>query len=269
MKKIAIAALLALAPVSAMAAGGYGMLNAGIDYYNQGRYDDAITWLGKAIDAGDLQTDQLHIAHLDRGLSLQHQEHNREAIEDFSAAVALAPGESEAVTSRAFAYLAVGEMDHAVSDLSAAHEKYPKDTEIDRLMGLADWQLGRYAEAQKVFARIEKADVTAWFWQQLSNVKLGKEVDQTNAPQYDPHQWPNPLKEFYMGRLQSDAVMKLADAGEGQACDVNFYVGEWFLVHGDKVAAEPLLEKAIRGCPDAGNEPRMAAFELKKMAGGK
>ncbi|HEY4078080.1 MAG TPA: tetratricopeptide repeat protein [Rhizomicrobium sp.] len=267
MKKIAIATLLVLAPVSAQAAGGYGMLNAGIDYFNQNRYDDAIIWLGKALDAGDLVPDQAHVAHLNRGVSLLHQGQAQKSIDDFSAALVLVPDESEAIANRAFAYLAVGEMDHAVDDLNAAHKKRPTDLQIDKLIGLADWQLGRYAEAREVFIRIDTRDATAWFWQQLSNVKLNRAVDPIGNG-YAPLQWPNPLRQLYTGQTTPDAALKFADANKGQACDANFYVGEWLLAHGDKSGAKPLLEKAVSECPNSGNEPSMAAFELRKMAAG-
>ncbi len=207
------------------------------------------------------------MVHFDLGISLFEQKQTRQSIEEFSAALAIDPNDQLAITSRAFAYLAVKDVAHAVTDLSAAHEKYPNDAQIDEQIGLADWQLSRYAEAREAFIRLEKRNATAWFWAQLANAKLGRTIDQINDPAYAPQQWPNPLKELYMGRIKPEVILAQAmDAPGGQVCDTDFYVGEWFVVHDDMVGAKPLLAKAVEDCGNAGDEGRMAAFELARMA---
>jgi hypothetical protein len=70
MKKTTLAMLVLAASTMQAVGAGYGLLNFGIDYFNQERYADAVTWFDKAISSGDLTSDQLHVAHLDRGIAL-------------------------------------------------------------------------------------------------------------------------------------------------------------------------------------------------------
>ena len=57
MKKIAIAALLLCAPISALAS-SYDELNAAIQLRNREEWDKALPFLDKALAAGDLTTNQ-------------------------------------------------------------------------------------------------------------------------------------------------------------------------------------------------------------------
>ena len=59
-----LAALLLASGVSPAAAAGFSDLNVGISLFNDGRYGDAIAYFDKAIAAGDLVPDQMHVARL-------------------------------------------------------------------------------------------------------------------------------------------------------------------------------------------------------------
>jgi tetratricopeptide (TPR) repeat protein len=264
-------AVVALAVLVTPAIGaGYPFLNAAIDYTNQGRTADAIIWFDKAIAAGDLVPDQMRAAYYGRGAAQLAQEKYPEAVDSFTAALALKPGDGMISRARAFAYLALGEFDKAFPDLKSAHAKYPDDHFIDFQTALAAWRLGNYQEAKPIFARLINYEPNAWYWLQLANAKLGLPIDASEVVNVD---WPNHIRALYAGKIDAETAMKVQAESPGaftKACDANFYVGEWRLIHGE-AAGETLVQKAAEVCTwDTNrNEKSIAIFEVNKLTGRK
>jgi len=249
---------------------GYSLLNAGIDYFNQGRYSDAITWLDKAIASGDLVPDQMHVAYLDRGLAHARQRELASAISDYTAALALRPNDQFAMRERARAYLSIGQDEKAIPDLAAAKSKKSDSFRSQFAIGLAAWRLGQYIEAGSVFSQLTRQVSSAWFWMQLSNVKSGTPLAQLDDKQINPQIWPNPIKLYYAGKMDEQSVLKAAQentfAPAGNVCEANFYMGQWRLAHGDMSAGIPLLERAARICSNGSTEKFMTQIEMRKLA---
>lgn len=283
MKKT-VTAMLALAVGAAPAVGsGYSLLNAGIDYFNQERYADAITWFDKAIAAGDLTPDQLHVAHMDRGIAYSQTDQPDKAITDFDAAIAIRPDDVLTIENRAFAYIAAGQPDKALLNLSALQKTFSGDASLGFARGLVNWQLGRYDDAAAAFSPIaEEGYTSAWLWLQLANIKQGKPETIYSAPIYTaaapiewrkyrhgiPYDWPGPLMSFYFGDQSEDDVVKAVTGkseSEASVCEANFYRAEWHLVHGDPAGAKPMMQRAADDCPRNYIEWRMAKFELKNL----
>ena len=262
-------AVLALAVFSAPAVGeGYPFLNAAIAYTNQGRIADAIIWYDKAIAAGDMVPDQTRAAYYGRGAAQLTQEKFPEAVASFTAALALKPGDGMISRGRAFAYLALGEFEKAYPDLKNAHAKYPDDLFIDFQTGLAAWRLEKYQEAKPIFARLINHEPNAWYWLQLANAKLGLPIDASEAGSMD---WPNHIRALYAGRIDGETAMKIQNASPSafvKACDTNFYVGQWRLIHGE-AAGVALMQKAAEVCnwDSNANEKSIAIFEVNRRAG--
>jgi tetratricopeptide (TPR) repeat protein len=270
MRRIALAALMLVATVAPALSAGYSFLNVGIDYFNQERYSDAIIWFDKAIDAGDLVPDQMRAAYYGRGMAHAVRREFSDAISSYTAALALKPGDGSIARDRASAYLATGQVENAFADLNIAHLKYPNDYLMDFQTGLVAWQLGRYDDARAVFVRHTKRYSNAWLWLQLANAKLGMPPVSIEDTKFDAKQWPNPLKALYAGQIDADAVLKAqreSPAAGAEACDANFYVGQWRLVHGEIVAGKPLMQKAAEVCDGTSLEKSMAFFEVKKLMG--
>src|SRR5258706_3138439 len=104
MTKIALATLLLAATTAPSYCTSYDDLNAGISYFNQAQYDNAIVWFDKAIAAGDLISDLQRLALLDRGSAYWAKGDIQKAITDYSAAIALQPTETLAYRQRISAY---------------------------------------------------------------------------------------------------------------------------------------------------------------------
>jgi tetratricopeptide (TPR) repeat protein len=121
-----ILALTLIALATPAAGDGYSLLNIGIQYANDEAWDNAILWLGKAIDAGDLLPDQMRAARYNRAKAYAASGRSGTAIPDFDAALALTPDDVEILTERAFAYVADSHGDQALADLKKAREKNPR-----------------------------------------------------------------------------------------------------------------------------------------------
>lgn len=266
MKKIALAALLLAASFSGAAGAGYDNLNIGIQYANDEAWDNAILWLDKAINAGDLLPDQMRAARYNRALAYASTNRPGLAIPDFTAALAVTPYNVPLLTQRAFAYIADGQGDRAVADVKLVHEKRPKNAQIDYLMGVVNWALGRPQDASPAFADAlkESKNPYAWMWLKLSDMKQGKQTDDYVA--YSTYYWPGPVADLYRGRKdESDVLDRVKEYGESESCDAVFYIAEWRLAHNDTAAAKPMFQKAVSDCPKDNLELLVARMELEKL----
>jgi tetratricopeptide (TPR) repeat protein len=230
MKKITLAALLLAVSVRAAICAGYDALNVGIQYANDEAWDNAIQWLGKALDAGDLLPDQMRAAHYNRAKAYAASGRPGAAIPDFNAALLLTPEDVQLLTDRAFAYVADGHGDQALADLQKAREKRPKNIRINFLIGIVDWTVGRPDDASLAFAetiKLSKSDY-AWLWLKLSDAKRKKETADVSLPlstyvSLSTHYWPGPLVDLYRGRKdEADVLDSVKDYGDSQNCEAVF-----------------------------------------------
>ncbi len=277
MKKNAIAVLLLAGWAGSASADGFSFLNVGIDYLNQQRYADAVTWLDKAIAGGDLNPDQMHLAYLDRGQAHAQLNRAQEAAADFTAALAIRQDDLGAQIERSFAYVDAGQFQKAADDMAAAQIGTSKIPRIILYRGLMAWEMGRYPAAAEAFSELaDRGYADGWLWLQLANIKQNKAVTKyTGVRLADgsiiisgiPYRWPGPAMSLYAGDKTEDDVLNAMEndfASQSTECQGNFYLGAWRMVHGDAGGAKPLLQKAINACPAGNVEWRMAAFELKK-----
>jgi Flp pilus assembly protein TadD len=272
MKKNAMAAILLVATPAPALSAGYEDLNAAISYRNQEQYDDAITWFTKAIQDGDLTPDQTRIAYLDRGLSYATKKDTKDAIADYSAAIAAQPDDLLAYENRAATYIALGDFEMAYADYGTLLKLRPHDYSTRMIFGWMSWQLGQFQSAADAFYYFEKTKTEAWLWLQLANVRLGKPMgqftDDSEALGLSVMRangiWPRPMARFFQGSIsEADA---LSAAPEKEVCAANIYAGLWRLVHNDGPGAETLLKVAENKCGKEGEYWRIAHTELARMS---
>ena len=267
MRKILFAAALLATSFTVAVGAGYDTLNVGIQYANDEAWDNAILWLGKALDAGDLLPDQARAAHYNRARAYAGSGRPGAAIPDFNAALAFTPDDVQILTERAFAYVADGHGDQALADLQKVHEKRPKNVRINFLIGLVNWTLGRPDDSARGFADITKDSRSdyAWLWLKLSDAKRKSETGDARAP-LSTYYWPGPLVDLYRGKKDEARVLEdVKSYGDSQNCEAIFYIAEWRLVRGDRAGAKPMIQKAVNDCPKTSVEPLMAQQELGKL----
>jgi len=270
MKKITLAALLFAVSVQAAVCAGYDALNIGIQYANDGAWDNAIQWLGKAIDTGDLLPDQIRAAHYNRARAYDASGKPSEAIAEYSTALTLTPDDIRILSDRAFAYVTTGQGEKAIADFQIAHQKRPKSAKIDFDMGLVYWTQDRPRDASIAFADALKESKSpyAWLWVKLSDSKQKKETSPYpyNPATYDSGAWPHALMSLYIGDNEEAAVFdNVKNYGEKENCEASFYVAEWRLVHADTPGAKSMFQKSAGDCSIGDMELMMANLELAKL----
>jgi lipoprotein NlpI len=267
MQRIFLAAFMVVASFHIAWAAGYDLLNVGIQYANDEAWDNAIVWLNKALAAGDLLPDQVRAAHYNLAKSYSGAGKDGAAIPEYTAALAQTPDDIQLLTERAAAYMADGQSERAIADLEIAHAKRPKNARIDFSLGLANWSIGRQAEASAAFSNALKESKSqyAWLWLKLSEWKLKKETPAYHEG-YRSGRWPRAIADMYAGEEDENFVLKnVKDYGDGENCEAMFYIAEWRLAHKDMDGGKSLLQRAVSECPRNYVELRMARMELEKL----
>jgi lipoprotein NlpI len=269
MKRFTWVAMILAALGTPAGAASYNDLNIAISYFNDGARDSAISWFDRAIAAGDLNPDLTRVAHFDRGRALLSRGDSATAIADFTAALAVSPGDVRILEDRAHAYLNAGQLENAAGDFKAVRLRNPNDKPLAFQSGLVNWQIGRYDDAAADFARPGSSDLIAWLWQQLANVRQGKPVSSFFMTSFDQKMWPNPMVALFLGQTDEEAVLRIAQdskAADAQTCDAEFFIGEWRLAHGDREGASALLKKMTDDCRNDATQLHVAQLDLAKLS---
>ncbi|HEY1877388.1 MAG TPA: tetratricopeptide repeat protein [Rhizomicrobium sp.] len=255
MKKIAIAVALLMVLGARQASGSsYDDLNAGIQFRNLKLWNDSITEFDKALAANDLLPNQQFIAHLDRGQARLVLKEYDQAIADYSACLALQPGNTVVLFQQAIAYLDSGKLTEAVANLDTLIARRPKLVSAYRMraalnarLGKADkslddskiilsllpddygrrnigtgiiaWQAGQTSVAEDNFsyaASHGSGNIYAWLWLALTKIRLGKDVPSGDLPVYDKKSWPAPIVSLFTGEIKQDAVFEAAGQGDDE-----------------------------------------------------
>lgn len=254
MKKVALAALIVTAIAAPAAARSYDDLNAGIQLFNLSQWDGAILALDKALAANDLVPNLQFIAHYDRAWAHFYLGQYDLALADYSASLALRPGESQVLIDRSMTYLNMGKLEEASAGLDAVIAAHPllarpyairatinvKRGQMDKSredmktllkllpektrrgngVGIINWQIGEVGDAEDNFsyeASHGPNTVYAWLWYSLAEVRLGKNVPRRSLPDFDKKAWPAPIISFFLGESAQDAVFAAARQGDAGA----------------------------------------------------
>ena len=275
MKKTAIAAFLLAAIGTPGVCASYDEVNAGISYFNLGRYDDAIIWFDKALAAGDLSTDLKHLAYLDRGQAYLAKKDTQKALSDFAQALAVKPDSVIAHRHRISIYLVNNDREKALAELQALSKLRPDNLDVLMNIGMLNWQQGDTEASARAFQPFSDRIIQSWLWLQLTNLRLGKPLGDFREDIFS-RWWPGPLARFYRGSLSETALLSEAeDAHTGNnasraknteaRCNAFFFAGMWRIARGETGAA-PLLQNSIEACGETSMNSKIARFELDRLA---
>lgn len=209
------------------------------------------------------------VALLGRATTYESAEKYDLAIADIDAVIAIRPLFVDIYGERARLHILQGQYDKARADLRTALSILPEDTQ-GRDIGIIDWQLGLMPEARTNLSwSIDHGDgIYGWLWIALVDLRMGKDVSRRYLPDYDKAKWPAPIVAFFLGKAPQQSVFDQAgtDTGgeggiKGQACEADFYVGEFLLQHHDAAGAAPLIHKAAAECRKGFLEWEPAQFD--------
>jgi len=178
----------------------------------------------------------------------------RRAGEDFNTAIRLKPDYESAYVRRGFVRVAQRDFKKALSD-------FDKAVELDRSpgtlsqRGIARFYAGQYRDAEAdLAASVAGAPKNAYgvLWLYLARLHQGKDEtaalrDQSRALNLST--FPGPVIRYYLGEATVDDVMMAAKKGtrqeqREQLCEASFYLGEQFLLRGNRDEAVRLFRQA-------------------------
>jgi tetratricopeptide (TPR) repeat protein len=177
-------------------------------------------------------------------------------------------------TMRAAINAKLGRVEQSREDSKKVLSLLPADYVRNIATGIIAWQAGETSVAEDNFSHATSqgpGSTFAWIWLALTKVRAGEAIPAGDFPNFDRSRWPAPIVSFFTGETQQDAVFAAAGDGSdtetrGRMCEANFYVGEWLLRHGNKIAAQSMIRKAADGCPVYLAEWGVAQTELAGFA---
>jgi tetratricopeptide (TPR) repeat protein len=208
------------------------------------------------------------LAYYNRGLAWRDKGDYDRAIADYTEAIRLKP-EADAYHLRASAWRFKADYDRSLMDYDAAIKLAPNGASHYRDRGYANFDKGDFAAAAADMLRANEigADSYAMLARFIARARLrqdGSAELSANAAQLKDKDWPYAVIEFYLGRRSSSEMSKAASDAD-ERCEVEFYLGEWNLMKGNKADAKPPLQKAAETCRKTYAEYTSAVAELKRL----
>ena len=179
---------------------------------------------------------------------------------------------------RGYGWSQSGEHARAIADLTEALALDPKIEEAWRLRGLSEFYLRQYRLAAIDFeqlVKLEPREAYTPIWRYLADVRVVGAWDaywnlKESWEKWDTTEWPGPVALFLLGKLGVDDVRRAARRGDaetraGQACEADYYLGQWHLIHGRRDDARALFQHAAATCPKEFYEYLGAVAALKPL----
>lgn len=199
----------------------------------------------KVIEGGNLSPSKLATAYFFRGYAWSQKDEHARAIADFTESIALDP----------------------------------KLDESFRLRGLSEFYLRHYRLAARDFAqtlRLDPKDAYAPLWRYLADVRAEGawrafiNLRESWEGDLDHFKWPTPVAQFLLGKLSIEGLRRAAQQGDAktraaQTCEVDYYLGQWHLMHGRRDEARGLFQRAEATCPKVFYEYLGAVAALKPL----
>ncbi len=146
--------------------------------------------------------------------------------------------------------------------------------------GNANFFLGRFAVAARDYERslaIDPSNIYPALWLYLTRARAGGNAAQElsrNAKKLDVFYWPGPVISLFLGKTtpkkelaatRDPFLPKLARLD--QACEAYFYVGQYFLLRGERDEAVRLFREALATNAKDFIEYDAAKAELERLGG--
>jgi tetratricopeptide (TPR) repeat protein len=205
----------------------------------------------------------------DRGFVQFFKGDFEQAIADYSEVIRIDPAFAPAFHFRGNAYRAMSDFDHAIADYTQAIRLDPENGSHYSDRGYAHFYKGTFAAAAKDFGRANEGGDNPYrmLFRYLALAGVGENGNvelAASAAKFKTKDWPYALFELMLGQQSTETVMAAATR-PAQRCEANFYVGEWYLIRGNREQARELLQKAADGCAKTFYEHAAAVTELKRV----
>ncbi len=242
--------------------------NRGIAFAQKREFDRAIDNFTAAI-----RLDYHYLfAFTNRGRAYFDKGEFQRAIRDQTEAIQLDSRFAQAYLKRGQAHYSNGDFDRAIDDLTEALRLDQSNSETYAFRGFASFALANYYIAESVLGRAhDLAPRNPYFtlWLYMARARVGN-VDastglKASLDHLDQTAWPYPIVGLFVGKRTAEETLAAAESDD-ERCEAHFYIGQWRLLQGDRVAAIPSLRAAAQTCPKQFIESAGAEAELKRLA---
>jgi tetratricopeptide (TPR) repeat protein len=276
-------------------ANGYDAFTRGMSALSRGKYDAAVAAFSAALDAGDLVPAYIPTAYFERAEAYLGKKMCPEALSDIENAIKLRPNSREMVTTRIAVNVCLKQPGAVERDFATLMAKRP-NAGMHFELAHYQWSVGLWEKSAAnclqgldIYKR-QKAELTrdgadagaddfmfpmaAWYAVDTVRAQTFDAAALAAAlGKYNSNEWPGPLLDFFRGLRSETQVYREADSwrsdrARNQACEADFYLGEWSLAHGDADGAKAKLTRAAEKCPDGYIEKNSAKTELERMPSG-
>ena len=210
----------------------------------------------KVINSGRYQGDELAKIYWERGVQYGDLHHYDEAIADYTKALSIRPEYTAAFLNRAVAYARLEKYDLAFADLEQVLKREPGNAAAINTRGKLNFLLGNYEAAVEDFKRhlkLRPDDIYRMLWLYMSE-KHADRASRTSLANYvegvSLDLWPGAFVRLYIGEVPVenfvDSLNKsIGSWDKGSRCEAYFYLGQYYLLNGNKAQALKLFRDAV------------------------
>jgi transglutaminase-like putative cysteine protease/lipoprotein NlpI len=225
------------------------------------RLEHVVKSTSQFIDNAKLTGRDASSALCERALASAYLGHTNEATVDMQSVQRVTFSSPEAARCRAEVAFALGDFKESDSGFSRAMALGLKDSSINFQRGVANYFIGNNAVAKDDFEQALKmagtpaGKIRANIWRALAVKRNGKQVDSnvTDAVAAKPDAddaWLNIALDMISKRKQPEALMQAVHRQSGDDLEISlaeayFYVGELYLLEGDKFRARAYFKQAV------------------------
>lgn len=239
---------------------------------------EAIKKTTETIDGGKLAGPDLAVVYCQRGHAAADLDRQEEALRDVNNALRIAPN-SLSHSCRAEAYGRFGQFEKSITDHTNAIALGAANNGLAfRARGIAKYHVGRIEEANADFAKASELSdketrLYAEMWLVTTSGLLRKPVSQAlvaRAAAEAGGEWPRAGLAMLTGKLSPDDMLKSLEKKQGDErqmalAEAYFYLGQYYLVAGDRKKAKESFEKTRSLGVITYIEHNSANFELERL----
>ena len=238
-----------------------------------------IMQISQVIDSGRLTAQDMAEAHRMRGVMFSNLYQHDLALKDFNRSIELAPDNGKIYVDRGVTFHTVKQYDKALDDFAQAIQLMPDFSHAYISRGHLFYYQGKFDEAIQDFsegASFAKPEdfLYGTLWHYLATMRAGRDGKkglQELVGDRDLKPWPGIVARLFMGQATPEEVLAAVkgDAKQSlrmQQCEAQFYVGQYYLLNGERERAREAFGKTVDTGVKMYIEYMYAQVELERLA---